>query len=43
MAMLSVSKSLNRVEKIPIVWPSTVSTLGFYCSGDWLCDFCVVG
>ena len=43
MAMLSVSKSLNRVEEIPIVWPRTVSSLGFHCSHDMLCDFCVVG
>ena len=44
MAMLSVLKSLNRVEKIPIVWPLTVPSLGFHCSRDMLCDFfCVVG
>ena len=40
MALLSVSKSLNRVEKILIVWPLTVPTLRFHCSRDVLCDFC---
>ena len=43
MVMLLVSKSLNRVKKIPIVWPWTVPTLGFHCSRDMLCDFFVVG
>ena len=33
LAVISVSKSLNRVEEIPIV------TRGFHCSRDWLCDF----
>ena len=42
MAMFSVS-ILNRTEKIPIVWPLTVTSLGFYYSRDMLCDFCVVG
>ena len=43
MAVFSVSKSLNRVKKIPIVWSCIVSCLGFNCSRDMLCDFCVVG
>ena len=43
MVVLSISKSLNRVEQIHIVWPSIVPTLGFHCSRDWLCGFCVFG
>ena len=43
MAVLLISKSLNRVEKSLLVWPGTVSTRGFHCSRDWLYDFCVVG
>ena len=39
MAVLSVSKSLNRVEKILIVWSCTVPTRGFHCSCDVSCDF----
>ena len=39
MAVLSVSKSLNQVEKILIVWLWIVSTQGFHCSRDVLCDF----
>ena len=43
MVVLSVSKSLNRVKKSLLVWPWTVPSLGFHCSRDLLCDFCVVG
>ena len=42
MTVFSVSKSLNRVKKIPIVWLLTVPSLGFHCSRDMLCDFSVV-
>ena len=43
MAVLSVSKSLNRVKKSLLVWPCTVPTRGFHISRDLLCDFCGVG
>ena len=43
MAVLSVSKSLNRVKKSLLVWPTTMPTRGFHCSHELLCDFCVVG
>ena len=36
LAVISVSKHLNRVEKIPIVWPLTVPTQGFHCSRDFV-------
>ena len=42
MAVFSVSKSLNRVKKIPTCVAVTVPTRGFHCLRDMLCDFCVV-
>ena len=41
LAVISVSKHLNRLEKIPIMWPGTVPTRRFHCSRELLCDFCV--
>ena len=40
LVVFSVSKYLNRVRK-SLVWPRTVPTLGFHCSRELLCDFCV--
>ena len=42
MAVFLVSKYLNRVKKIPIVWSGTVPNLGFYCSRELCVNFCVV-
>ena len=36
LAVISISKHLNRVEKILIVWQSTVPTRGFHCSRDFV-------
>ena len=40
LAVFAVSKYLNRMRR-SLVWPRTVSTLGFHCSRVLLYDFCV--
>ena len=42
LAVISVSKHLNRVEKIPTCVAVNSMTRGFHCSHDFWCDFCVV-
>ena len=42
MIVFSVSKSLNRVKKIPTCVAVNSADRGFHCSRDMLCDFCVV-
>ena len=43
LVMISVSKHLNRVEKIPIVWREQCRPEGFTIHMILWCDFCVVG
>ena len=43
LALILVSKHLNRVEKIPIVYREQCRPEGFTVHMILLCDFCVVG
>ena len=43
MTVFSVSKSLNRVKKIPTCVAVNSTDPRFHCSRDMLCDFCVDG
>ena len=39
LAVISVSKHLNRVEKIPTCVAVNSATRGFHCSRDFWCEF----